>query len=112
MADLLAGMSLWSSNCRLMQRAGDRPFLGGRSESQECRNRWACQGRSQRLPMATPSLRFLLSRICWKAGAVSRARGFCAEKRPLDTTPPFHRMSMESEGEEDAERLDLGRFHP
>src|ERR1017187_7601439 len=48
--------------------------------------------------LATPSLRFLLSRICWKVGAVSRARAFCAAKRTLDTAPSFHRMLLESEG--------------
>ena len=50
------------------------------------------------LPMGTPSLRFLLSRICWKVGAVSRARAFCAAKRTLDIAPSFHRMLLESEG--------------
>ena len=48
--------------------------------------------------LATPSLRFLLSRICWKVGAVSRARVFCAAERTLDIAPSFHRMLLESEG--------------
>src|SRR2546430_6676617 len=47
---------------------------------------------------ATPSLRFLAGGSCWKVGAVSRARGFSAAKRTLDTAPTFHRMSLESEG--------------
>jgi hypothetical protein len=40
-------------------------------------------GKSRGSRLANPSLRFLLSRICWKAGTVSRARGFCAAKRIL-----------------------------
>jgi hypothetical protein len=74
-------MSLGLFNCRLIQPAGDQLFF------------FATGSR-----LATPSLRFLLSRICWKDGAVSRARGLCAAKRTLDTVPAFHRMSLESEG--------------
>src|ERR1035438_817182 len=90
-------MSLWSDNCRLIQRAGDRPFLVGGVISQSVEASGLAKPRDTGLPIATPSLRFLGSRICWKAGAVSRARVFCAAKRTLDTTPAFHRMSMESE---------------
>ena len=74
-------MSLGLFNCRLIQPAGDQLFF------------FATGSR-----LATPSLRFLLSRICWKVGAVSRARGFCAAKRTLDTAPSFHRIFLESEG--------------
>jgi hypothetical protein len=62
--------------------------------------------------MATPSLRFLLSRISWKVGAVSRARAFCAAKRTLDTAPAFHRMSMESEGKKTLKSWGSMRIHP
>ena len=74
-------MNLGLFNCRLIQAAGDQLFFF-----------------VTRFPYATPSLRFLLSRICWKVGAESRARGFCAAKRTLDSVPSFHRMSVESEG--------------
>jgi hypothetical protein len=74
-------MSLGLFNCRLIQAAGDQLFF------------FAAGSR-----LATPSLRFLLSRICWKVGAVSRARDFCAAQQTLDTAPSFHRMSPESEG--------------
>src|SRR5271169_3002920 len=74
-------MSLGLFNCRLIQPAGDQLFF------------FATGSR-----LATPSLRFLLSRICWKDGAVSRARGLCAAKRTLDTVPAFHGRSRESKG--------------
>jgi len=74
-------MNLGLFNCRLIQAAGDQLFFF-----------------VTRFPYATPSLRFLLSRICWKVGAESRARGFCAAKQTLDSVPSFHRMSLESEG--------------
>src|SRR5260370_42433072 len=74
-------MSLGLFNCRLIQAAGDQLFFF-----------------ATRFPYATPSLRFLLSRICWKVGAESRARGFCAAKRTLDSALSFHRLSLASVG--------------
>ena len=42
---------------------------------------------------------------------MSRARGFCAAKRTLDTAPAFHKISLESEGK-DAASLEFGPVSP
>ena len=86
-------MSLGLFNCRLIHGAGEQLFFFAMGSQ-----------------LAPPSLRFLVSRICWKVGAVSRARVFCAAQRTLDAAPSFHTISLESEGKKTLKGRGLVRF--